>query len=335
MQRSSLLVVSLLLGGEAVAAERVVDRVAAVVNDDVIALSEVYEIGSDEITKRCPFQGEACLADAEGQVLEALIDRALQRQELQRLGMDVTAEEVNAAIDDVVLTYDFPDRDALRQEVEGRGFTWDTYRAQQIEGPLRERKFVEVVLRNRVTITPDEIQDAYQRLVRSLVPPPIARIHAAGRRVDAQGGPDALPLLLAEARALVEAVRAGTTTWDEASQTWDTARVGPAFAGVRFERGDLADALAIAAFDNAPGTVVDPIIVSGIVMLVQVVEHGEGKLDVRSFEDAKDELTEQVFMTKVTQAADDWVVTTRRRAAIRTFVGPKPAAAETPSSEAP
>lgn len=333
--RTELTLAGLLLGGSALAAERVVDRVAAVVNDDVIALSEVYEVGSEEIARRCPFEGPTCLAEAEVAVLDALVDRVLQRQELQRLGMDVTPAEVDAAIDDVILTYDFPDREALRQEVEGRGFTWEVYRDLQVEGPLRERKFVEVVLRNRVTITEDEIQDAYQRLVRGLVPPPVARIDAAGRRMDPTAGPDALPQLLAEARALAASVRDGTRTWDDVAIAWDTAGVGPAFAGVRFERGDLAEALAAAAFDHPPGTIPEPVIVSGIVMLVRVAEHGVGELDVRSFEDAKAELTDQVFMTKVQQAADDWLVVARRRAAIRTFLGPKAEPVPEPAAEAP
>lgn len=323
---------ALALCSTAAAAEKVIDRVAAVVNDDVIALSEIYEVGSEEIARRCPFQGEACVLEAETAVLDALVDRTLQRQELQRLGMDLSPQEVEAAIDDVVLTYGFPDRDALRAEVEGRGFSWQTYRSLQIEGPMRERKFMEVVLRNRVTISQDEVQDAYQRLVRGLVPPPIARIDAAGRRVDAAGGPDALPLLLAEARTLAERVRAGALDWSTAQAQWDTAGVGPAFAGVRFERGDLADALAQAAFDHAPGTVPEPVIVNGMVLLVRVAEHGVGELDVRSFEDAKDELTEQVFMTKVGEALDDWLVNARRRAAIKVRL--KKAATEEPPPEA-
>ena len=78
-----------------------VDRVAAVVNDEVIALSEVYDLGDSYIRQACPRMQPDCITQAEVQVLESLIQRSLIRQELYRLGMQVTAEEIDRTIDQV------------------------------------------------------------------------------------------------------------------------------------------------------------------------------------------------------------------------------------------
>ena len=66
-----------------------IDRVAAVVNDEVITLSDVYDIGSDYIASAQPN-----IRAAEIEVLDSLIMRKLIEQEVVRLGQDVTEEEL-------------------------------------------------------------------------------------------------------------------------------------------------------------------------------------------------------------------------------------------------
>jgi parvulin-like peptidyl-prolyl isomerase len=323
-------ILALALAAPAPAAERVVDRLAAVVNDDVIALSEIYELGSDEIARRCPTGGDACRAEAEREVLDSLVDRTLKRQELARLGLDVTPAEIDETIDDVVATYQFGDRDALRAEVEARGFTWDAYRRLQIEEPLRDRKFVEIVLRSRVTMSDEELRDAYQRLVRSLERPDLVRLEAAGRPVGGDG-PDALVQAVAAARAVAARVRSGEATWEEAAAEWDTAGLRSAFSGARFQRGELAEPLGDAAFGVEPGEVAEPVVANGLVVLVRVLTRELGEVEVKPFEEAKDGLAEQIFLSKVEQADEEWRVQARRRSAVRTYLPAPSAPAASPT----
>ena len=79
-----------------VAFGQTVDRIAAVVDDEVITLSEVYELGSDFIVGKCGAEGgePECYREAEVEVLETLVKWALVRQQLKQLEMGVTGEEV-------------------------------------------------------------------------------------------------------------------------------------------------------------------------------------------------------------------------------------------------
>ena len=81
-----------------------VDRIAAVVDDEVITLSEVYELGSDFIVAQCSSEegGPTCYAEAEVEVLDTLVKWALVRQQLKELEMGVTGEEVDSAVDMVI-----------------------------------------------------------------------------------------------------------------------------------------------------------------------------------------------------------------------------------------
>src|SRR5687768_1902338 len=94
----------------------VVDRVAAVVEDQVIMLSQVYELGAEFIAEKCGAPSGPCVDEAELEVLDALIKRALVREELERLDMQVTGTDVDQAIDRILEQYGLEDRQTLRTE---------------------------------------------------------------------------------------------------------------------------------------------------------------------------------------------------------------------------
>ena len=80
----------------------VVDRVAAVVNKEVITLSEVYDYGGDFIEQQvlgAP-RNDPRRRSLELEVLDFLIQRALVNQEVRALGMDVTRDELERALED-------------------------------------------------------------------------------------------------------------------------------------------------------------------------------------------------------------------------------------------
>ena len=66
------------------------------------------------------------LRAAELEVLNTLIQRTLVAQELQSLGMDVTEEEVEGAMNDIAESNGIA-RSELRSEVESSGLEWDAY----------------------------------------------------------------------------------------------------------------------------------------------------------------------------------------------------------------
>lgn len=327
------LAAALLTCGVASAAERVLDRVVAVVNDDVIALSELYEVGSDYVAESCPAPVDAkCRADMELEILEALIRGELQRDELVRLGSDVSEDEISRQIDEMVLQYGFADRAAFRAEIEAQGASWESYRKHQIEAQLRTARFQQVVLQGRVTVSEDEIRDAYQRAARSPDAPMVARIQAFGYRVP-DPSPDVLAAKVQELHDVLVQVRAGERTWTEVAAAWDTAQVGGAFEGHPFRREELQDALAIAAFDTEVGTYAEPVLVGDILFGVHVLSRERGTIELPPFDAVRDSLEQQLFMQKLELAAEEWYQAARRRAAIRVLLTPStpaPAPAATP-----
>lgn len=304
----------ILVAAAAFADGGVVDRIAAVVGDEVIALSEIHELaGPDFFAERCPTSDARCVTEAELEVLDALLRRALIRRELLRLGLDVTNTEVDQEIDRIVREYALPDRQALRSEVEATGKRWDQYRDEMLEW-LRTKKFQERVLMPRVSIREDELLAEYNRQSRGAAHP-YALVSAFGIPVDSAASPEEQAETLHQTELLVTAIREGRVTWEDAVATYDGASVAPMFEGREFTEGSLVEPVDQIVFASEVGAVADPVRVGDVLFVLRVDERGE-RADAGSFEDSHEQLQNALFQQKLIEAEEEWYQRARREATI-------------------
>jgi peptidyl-prolyl cis-trans isomerase SurA len=313
----------LLLASSAVASEGVIiDRIAAVVNDDVVTLSDIYALGSEAIDEACPSGSEpTCRPELELEVLDAIIRRTLIRQELVRLEYDVGADDVDAAIQQMVRDYDLPDRETLRSEVERSGATWAEFREENVAVPLRRQRFQELVLRNRVSVSTDEVLEVYRRLVREVEAPLVARLSAFGYVLPRNVTPQERIAFITEFRAIFATVAAGGRTWESVVEEYDTAKVAGVFADKAFAETDLTEALSAAAFQTPVGTIAEPVLANNVLYGLQVLSRDQGKPDVPEFEAAKPEIEQSLFFEKLDAAEDEWYEVAKRQASVRVLHG--------------
>lgn len=304
------------------APRQVVDRIAAIVNEAVITLSDIYELGSREILETC--EGDAqCTAEVEGQVLDVLVRQELMKQELVKLSYDITADEIDGLIQQTLVEHGYATREELRVAVEAEGFTWESYRSFLAD---RERvnRFQGLVLRNRVTISDDEVKDIYQRLVRDMDGPTVLRIAAFGYKLPKDATVDQRAAAAQEVFDQLAAVRAGTTSWSTVADTYDTAKVARLFENQTFGEGDLLPALSKAVFALDIKGVTDPVLVGDVIYGAVVIGREKGVVAAPPLEQVKDNLMEQLFAQKIEAAEDQWYTVARRTAAIKRLVGVDP-----------
>lgn len=126
--------------------QQFVDGIAAVVNKQVITLGQLAEktaqVRAQMQQQRIPVPQEPVLRR---QVLQQMINGALQDQEAKRVGIRVSDAQVDQATQSVAqrnrLTVD-----QLRAAIQADGMTWDQYRAElrtQIQDDMLRRRFVE------------------------------------------------------------------------------------------------------------------------------------------------------------------------------------------------
>lgn len=134
----------------AVSGSVVVDRIVAVVNDEIITLSELQR----ELTKHKE------VSDERG-MLEEMIDRKLQMLAAKKTGMDVTDRELNEAMADIAKRNNMT-KQQFEEALGREGLTIDQYRTELREQMTMSRlinKFVRVGL----TVEESEARAYYER----------------------------------------------------------------------------------------------------------------------------------------------------------------------------
>jgi len=151
-----------LLAAPRVRAE-LVDRVAAVVNNDVITLSEVEKRAAPELARvdqdaSGPDRAQKRAA-ALKRVLDTMIDEKLVDNELRELKVSISDKEVDGAVDEVKKSYNLTD-EQLQQAVAREGYTLAEYREQM-------RKLISEKVRKNVKVSDADVQSEYDRMTRS------------------------------------------------------------------------------------------------------------------------------------------------------------------------
>jgi len=144
-------------------AAEIIDCCVAVVNNDIITLSEVNEIGKPlfkRVAKQTPSDqlGKA-LQQARKTIIQKLIDKKLLLQEAERYHMAVSDEEVDKALQRI-LEQNHTSMNQFRQEVKAMGLDEKQYR-EDLKDQILSSKLVNIAVRSKVIIPEEKIIDYY------------------------------------------------------------------------------------------------------------------------------------------------------------------------------
>jgi peptidyl-prolyl cis-trans isomerase SurA len=148
----------------ALGAGEIIDRIAAVVNDEIILLSEV-----DEKIFLLQAQGQLAGRDSSEvgrirrDILDRLIEERLVVQRARSQGIEVDASEVLAAVDEAIarVQTQFPDPAAFEAALESEGLSLSQLR-ERYETDVRQERLAQRIvgreIRSQVDVTTDDVQ---------------------------------------------------------------------------------------------------------------------------------------------------------------------------------
>lgn len=155
--RTLALMLALLAAAAPARAAETVDRVVAVVNGEAILLSDL-ETARRELAKDNQLAGrDEELGEAD--LLQRLIDDKLASQQADRLKIEVTDKEIDAAVDDVLRQYGL-DLDGLKARLKEQGVEFAEYR-KKIGDQIKRVKLTNRAVRSRVVIDQSKMQAYY------------------------------------------------------------------------------------------------------------------------------------------------------------------------------
>jgi peptidyl-prolyl cis-trans isomerase SurA len=144
----------------------IVDRIVAVVNDDIITLFElnrsiepyedkIHALGYPEEKERRMF-----FKVREG-VLNQLIDKKIEDQQIKRSNIKISEEQIDQTIEQVKEKNFFTDED-LRHALAKDGLTMEAYR-DKIKGEILRTRLVNLEVKSKIVITEEDIAAYYEK----------------------------------------------------------------------------------------------------------------------------------------------------------------------------
>ncbi len=142
----------------------VVDRIAAIVNQEIITLSEVEGRARpflEQILTEDRAERRSKTQEVIRKVLEVLIEEKLIDQEAKKAGIKVTSKEVDSVIEDIKRQHQASQED-LEKALARDGLTFETYR-KEIEKQLLRTKIVSWAVKVEPPKGEKELREFYQR----------------------------------------------------------------------------------------------------------------------------------------------------------------------------
>jgi peptidyl-prolyl cis-trans isomerase SurA len=305
----------LLPPGHAAAApddQLVVDRVVAVVNEDVILMSELQEAlllhlrESKETLPVTVVEREQLLH----KVLTRMVDHRLQIQEARRDKIEVPEEELASVVDDFIKR-NGGDRARVEEQLKLQGMTWEVVR-RDMRDSLMAQKIRARRIGRRATVTEAEVE-VYLAQNRAKLETDL-KFHPRHIAVLAQppNSPAAWEKAKADADALVARLREGADFAEMARQQDGSASDGGDLGWLA--RGELAPAFEEPILRLQKGGVTEPIKSENGYHLFRMEDREE--LTPEMLGQIRQQARDILLQKKAQERLDEWVQGLRQRALI-------------------
>lgn len=147
------------MAGDAFGAEQSLNRIAAVVNGEMITMHELRMHMNVELARRRMQQNDPKAVELQREVLDSMINDVLMRQEAKRYKVAVSDAEIEAEISRQIKRSGMP-FERFEAEMSRQGMTMERYKDQLGKRMLGQRIASHMVAR-KVFVTPEEVETYY------------------------------------------------------------------------------------------------------------------------------------------------------------------------------
>ncbi len=296
----------------AFAATSVIDRIVAVVNDDIITLSQ-FETFKTLIFLGSPDVPEGRQKNRE--LLQQLVVKKLLQQEAAKTGIAIKPKEVDRAIESVLERNNLSLAE-MERELEKQGASLQDYRSL-MKAELAQSEIIARKVQSKVVITEEDMKKYYRENIRpDEKPVPRVRIQQILLAVPQ----DASAAGKKEIRRRAEQIRQNIIKGEAFATMAATYSDGPAArAGGDlgyFHRNELMPAIEHAAFSMNAGDVSGLIQTQAGFHIIKVLDK-DTKEEDRTWQDRADEIRASLYNRQFQNIYDQWLTELQERAHIK------------------
>ncbi len=307
---TTMLVATLAVG--APSDRELLDRIVAVVNDEVITLSEVEASAKPYMQHN---EGEERKKLLFKDILDQLISERLLAQEIKQAKITVSDEEVSRAVQDI-LRQNRISEEQLKQAIESRGMSMGQYR-EDLKSQLVRLKLIDMKVRSRVVIPEADIKAEYDQRTKDDEQEELVHI----RHIFFKWGENATEAEKAAIRDKAVAARKQALAGDFEAVAKELSE-GP----TRNNGGDLGELsgkqllpeLKVALEGVEPGTITNPIDTDNGVHVVYLV--GRRFKKPTSYAELRDRIYQELYQRRVEEQTKVWLEELRGQSAVRVLL---------------
>ncbi len=312
-KRNAILVTFLLMmtGMRTAAAAEVVERIVAVVNDEIVTAQDLDDLMSPVVAQfRTLYTGKEFdekVRQAREEYLKKVIEDRLILSEAKRKQVIVKDPEVDDMMSDV--RNKFPSRELFTQSIEDQGLTekklWNRFRDQ-----IMMQKLVGYEVRSKVSVSPGEVTEYYKAHPEEFKQGDRVKLQQILIRLGARTDEEAK----AFAQKIVAELRAGkpfeemAKTYSEGSEAKDGGEMG------WIEKGQLMGQIDEKVFALKTGEITEPIQSTLGYHIFKLTERQA--LGTRSLEEVRDQIQEILFKQKTRERLESWLANLKKNAYI-------------------
>lgn len=298
--------------------EEMLDGLAAVVNDEPITISRVWEqIGPKRRAARETLRGEELaskLQQLQKEALDELIDRKLIVDYFKQKGYQLPAYILEDRIATIIREEHQGDRTAFSRKLASFGYTMERFRKEEMDKIIVASMRRQAVKTNPV-ISAERLRAFYKEHVAEFSSPEKVHLRMIVLRSSERGSPEEKIRFLEEVRTKVKEGSKFEELARLYSEDADTAKKGGDWGWI--EADTLNETLSKTAFALKPGKTSDPVSIGTTVYLLYCEER-QNKA-VQTFEESRDTIEKVIQAQDRQKAYEEWIAGLRKKAYIKVF----------------
>jgi peptidyl-prolyl cis-trans isomerase SurA len=299
------------------AATEIVERIVAVVNEEIITLSEVRAISIPYIKKMeqqySVKYGEEEIVDTEKRIVDQLIDEKLVAQEADRLEIEVTPKELEMAVRDVKERNQLTDTQ-FEQALAEDGMTLEDYK-KELTKQMKKMRVMDQEVRAKVQVGKKEVDEYYEKHKSEFNAPPEVRLQQILLIVSPEATDNEIDQVRKKANRIRERINEGENFTEMVKlYSQDVTAAAGGDMGV-FLQGELFPALDEAAFSLQVGEV------SGVIQsprgfhILKLLDKKDRKKMTE--EERSEEIDDIIYNQKVEERFQKWIKELREKSYVQ------------------